>query len=49
MFSSITVVAAVVHPDSEKISIWTTNGADDIFVRRTSGVDDWEGESRELT
>ena len=31
-------------PDSDKISIWTTNGPDDIVVRRTSGVDYWEGE-----
>jgi uncharacterized cupin superfamily protein len=46
MFSSITAVAAVVYPDSDKISIWTTNGADDIVVRRMSGVDYWEGESR---
>jgi uncharacterized cupin superfamily protein len=44
MFSSITAVAAVVHPDSDKIGIWTTSGDDDIVVRRTSGVDYWEGE-----
>ena len=49
MFSSITAVAAVVYPDSDKISIWTTNGTDDIVVRRTSGVDYWEGESRKQT
>ena len=49
MFSSITAVAAVVSPDSDKISIWTTNGTDDIVVRRTSGVDYWEGESRQQT
>ena len=46
MFSSITAVAAVVYPDSDKIHIWTTSGDDDIVVRRTSGVDYWEGESR---
>jgi hypothetical protein len=49
VFSSITAVAAVVYPDSDKISIWTTNGNDDIVVRRTSGVDYWEGESRQQT
>lgn len=49
MFSSMTAVAAVVYPDSDKISIWTTNGADDIVVRRTSGVGYWEGESRSET
>jgi uncharacterized cupin superfamily protein len=46
MFSTLTAVAAVVYPDSDKISIWTTNGADDIVVRRTSGVGYWDGESR---
>jgi uncharacterized cupin superfamily protein len=46
MFSTMTAVAAVVYPDSDKISIWTTNGADDIVVKRTSGVDYWEGEGR---
>ena len=46
MFSSITAVAAVVYPDSDKISIWTTSGADDIVVKRTSGVDYWQGEDR---
>jgi uncharacterized cupin superfamily protein len=44
MFSTITGVAAVVYPDSDKISLWTTNGADDIVVKRTSGVDYWDGE-----
>jgi uncharacterized cupin superfamily protein len=46
MFSTITAVAAVVYPDSDKISIWTTNGVDDIVVKRTSGVGYWDGESR---
>ncbi len=46
MFSTITEVAAVVYPDSDKISIWTTGGADDIVVKRTSGVGYWEGERR---
>jgi hypothetical protein len=41
-------VAAVVYPDSDKISIWTTDGADDIVVRRTSGVD-YDGENRRQT
>jgi uncharacterized cupin superfamily protein len=49
MFSTITAVAAVVYPDSDKISIWTTNGADDLVVKRTSGVDYWDGERRGRT
>jgi uncharacterized cupin superfamily protein len=44
MFSSMTAVAAVVYPDSDKISIFTTTGADDIVVRRASAVDYWDGE-----
>jgi hypothetical protein len=47
MFSTMTAVAAVVYPDSDKISIWTTSSADDIVVKRTSGVDYWDGESRQ--
>jgi uncharacterized cupin superfamily protein len=47
MFSTMTAVAAVVYPDSDKISIWTTNGVDDVVVKRTSGVDYWEGERRD--
>ena len=46
MFSTITAVAAVVYPDSDKISIWTTDGVDDLVVKRTSGVGYWDGESR---
>jgi uncharacterized cupin superfamily protein len=46
MFSTITAVAAVVYPDSDKIAVWTASGADNIVVRRTSGVDYWDGESR---
>jgi uncharacterized cupin superfamily protein len=46
MFSTMTAVAALVYPDRNKFSIWTTSGADDIVVRRTSGVDYWDGERR---
>jgi hypothetical protein len=49
MFSSITAVAAVVYPDSDKISIWTTDGRDDVVVRRTSAVDYWDGEAPRKT
>jgi hypothetical protein len=45
MLSSMAAVAAAVYPDSDKIGIWTTNGADDI-VRRKSGVDYSDGKSR---
>jgi uncharacterized cupin superfamily protein len=46
MFSNVSDVAATVYPDSDKIGIWTTNDADDIIVKRTSGVGYWDGESR---
>jgi uncharacterized cupin superfamily protein len=45
MFSTMTAVAAVVYPDSDKISIWTTDGADDLVVKRASTVDYWDGET----
>jgi hypothetical protein len=36
---------ATVYPDSDKIAIWTGNSADDVIVRRASGVDYWDGET----
>lgn len=39
MFSSITAVSAVVYPDSNMIQIFTTDGEDDIVVKRSSAVD----------
>jgi uncharacterized cupin superfamily protein len=39
MFSSVTTVGAVVYPDSDMIQAFTTEGADDIVVRRSSAVD----------
>jgi uncharacterized cupin superfamily protein len=44
MFSDMSKVAASVYPDSGKIAIWTGNPADDVIVKRTSGVDYWDGE-----
>jgi uncharacterized cupin superfamily protein len=44
MFSNTSKVAASVYPDSGKIAIWTGNDDDDLIVRRTSGVDYWDGE-----
>jgi uncharacterized cupin superfamily protein len=39
MFSSITPVGVVVYPDSDTISIATSEGTDDIVVQRSSGVE----------
>jgi len=44
MFSDRSTVAASVYPDSDKIAIWTGNDADDLIVKRTSGVGYWEDE-----
>ncbi len=40
MFSSMTPVGAVVYPDSDMIQFITTEGADDIVVKRSSAVDE---------
>jgi uncharacterized cupin superfamily protein len=40
MFSSMTSVGAVVYPDSDMIQFFTTDGADDIVVKRNSAVDE---------
>ncbi len=36
--------AVAVYPDSDKIGIWSGNEADDVMVRRESGVDYWDRE-----
>ena len=36
--------AVAVYPDSDKIGLWTGNEADDVMVRRESGVDYWDRE-----
>jgi len=46
MFSTIRWPAATVYPDSDKIGIWTDAAkTDDLMVRRSSGVDYWDGET----
>ena len=45
MFSDVSKVAASVYPDSGKVAIWTGNPDDDVIVKRTSGVDYWDGEA----
>jgi uncharacterized cupin superfamily protein len=44
MFSPVMEPAATVYPDSDKIGIWTGNKADDLIVRRSSGVEYFDGE-----
>jgi uncharacterized cupin superfamily protein len=47
MWSTVALPTASVYPDSDKIGVWTGNKADDVMVRRESGVEyfDREGKS----
>ena len=45
MFSTVMHPAATVYPDSDKIAVWTGNKDDDVIVRRTGGVEYFDGES----
>jgi uncharacterized cupin superfamily protein len=44
MFSDVVVPTATTYPDSDKIGIWTGNRDEDVMVRRSTGVDYWDGE-----
>ena len=44
MWSTVVYPTVSVYPDSDKIGIWTGNKADDVMVRRSSGVDYFDGE-----
>jgi uncharacterized cupin superfamily protein len=44
MFSTVMTPAATVYPDSDKIAVWTGNKDDNLIVKRSSGVDYFEGE-----
>ena len=44
MWSTVITPAATVYPDSDKIAIWTGNKADDRIVRRSTGLEYFDGE-----
>ena len=44
MWSDLLHPAATVYPDSDKIAVWTGNKEDDVIVRRSSGVEYFDGE-----
>jgi uncharacterized cupin superfamily protein len=44
MWSNVVLPTATVYPDSDKIGIWTGNREDDLMVRRSSGVEYFDGE-----
>ena len=45
MYSDMRYPAATVYPDSDKIAVWTEGREDNIIVRRSSGVDYYDGEA----
>jgi hypothetical protein len=45
MFSSVTYPAVTVYPDSDKIGVYTGGDrSDDVIVRRSAGLDYYDGE-----
>jgi uncharacterized cupin superfamily protein len=44
MWSMIVVPTATAYPDSDKVAVWTGDKSEDLIVRRSSGVDYYDGE-----
>ena len=44
MWSTVLVPTATAYPDSDKVGVWTGDKAENLMVRRSSGVDYWDGE-----
>ena len=44
MWSTVVTPTATAYPDSAKVAIWTGDKAEDLIVRRSSGVDYFDGE-----
>ena len=45
MWSTVVLPTASVYPDSDKIGVWTGNKADNVMVRRESGVEYFDRET----
>jgi uncharacterized cupin superfamily protein len=45
MWSTVVHPSATAYPDSDKVGVWTGIKAENLMVRRSSGVDYWDGES----
>jgi uncharacterized cupin superfamily protein len=45
MWSNVTYPNATVYPDSDKLGVWTQDRADNLMVRRSSGVPYFDGEA----
>ena len=44
MWSTIVYPSATAYPDSDKVAVWTGIRAEDVMVKRSSGVDYYDGE-----
>jgi uncharacterized cupin superfamily protein len=44
LWSTVVHPSATAYPDSNKVGIWTGDGAEDVMVVRSSGVDYYHGE-----
>ena len=44
MWGMVVTPTATAYPDSDKVGIWTGDKADDLIVRRSSGVEYYDGE-----
>ncbi len=45
MYSTVVHPAVTVYPDSDKIGVWTKDRIDNVMVRRSSGVEYFDGET----
>jgi len=48
MFSTVIWPAVTVYPDSDKVGVFTDGRLDNLLVRRSSGVDYWDGERSQM-
>jgi uncharacterized cupin superfamily protein len=46
MWSTVVTPTATAYPDSDKVAVWTGDKAENVIVRRSSGVDYFDGETR---
>jgi uncharacterized cupin superfamily protein len=44
MWGMVVVPTGTAYPDSDKVALWTGDKAEDLIVRRSSGVDYYDGE-----
>ena len=47
MWSTIVTPSASAYPDSDKVGVWTGIKAENLLVRRSSGVDYYDGEGND--